>query len=122
MAETTYLRNALNARWLKGTPFPVYANLYVGLTAANPTGSGSFASEIVSAGYGRRGLVLTAAPYSNSEEIVWIPESFWPNVTNLFIADSSQGGNMLMFETVGPIVAPGPGKLIRIQAGNLTFT
>ncbi len=122
MPETTYALKILNAALVTMVPLPTYANVYVGLHSSSPGASGSFASEIVGTGYGRRYLSLTSEPHFNDSLIEWNVASAWANVTYVSIIDSSQGGNMLLYETITPINSPQPGTIIRIPVGSLTVS
>lgn len=122
MPETNYTESILNAALVKMVPLPTYANIYVGLHDANPTATGSFANEITGSGYGRAYLSLTDEPYSNDTVIEWIVTGPWATVTYLSVSDSSQGGNMLLYNSISTITNPQAGTTIRIPVGNLTIT
>ena len=122
MAETTYAWEILSAALVKGETFPIYANVYVSLHTADPGITGSYAAESTGVGYVRKYLSLTPspAPYTNDELIEWVVGSLWTTVTHIAIGDSSQGGNMLLFNSITQIDNPNTGTTIRIPIGNLT--
>lgn len=122
MAETDYLTQKLQETWVAGASFPVYANVYVGLLGADPTTSGSFASELSGAGYGRKYVGFESYPFSNTNEILWAAEGAWDAFSYVFLADSSQGGNMLAYNSITEVSGVDIGYIVRIQVSNLTVT
>lgn len=123
MANTNYTKEIVAAALMRTADFPTYANVYLGLHSANPGGSGNYINEIVGTGYVRVNLSLTSGyPHTNDEVIQWVVGSLWSDVTYISVGDSSQGGNMLLFESITTITGPDVGTIIRIPIGNLTIS
>jgi hypothetical protein len=122
MAETDYAWEILSAALVKGEAVPSYANVYVSLHSANPTATGDWSGELTGTGYVRKYLALTnsPAPYTNTDQIVWVVGSLWSTITHIAVGDSSQGGNMLLYNSITDITNPNTGTTIRIPIGNLT--
>lgn len=122
MSNTDYTREILAGALLRTADFPTYANVYVGLHFANPGSSGTYAGEIVGTGYVRTNLSLTDYPHSNDDVIQWVVGGPWADVTYISVGDSSQGGNMLLFESITTIQSVDSGVIIRIPIGNLIIS
>jgi hypothetical protein len=124
MAETDYLNDALNAVWLKQVAFsPAYANVYVGFSAGDPGAAGDLSTEVSGPGYSRKPVSFGDAPFANTNELLWSAEGTWSSVLDyVFLADSSQGGNVLNSASITTVPTPSAGFKIRIQVGALTVT
>lgn len=123
MPATTYAKKLMIEALVNKTAMPSFANSYVGLATGDPGVSGSLVSEVTAADYNR--IPLTFGEYTTymANDILtsWAPSSAWGLVTYVFLIDSSQGGNMLFYDSVSG-VSPGPGDLVRIPIGNFTIS
>jgi hypothetical protein len=102
---------------------PPYANVYTGFTTGNPGTAGSFSTEVSGPGYQRIPMTFGGyvPPLTNTSEALWTPTGGWSAIGYAFLADSSQGGNMLYYDDVDS-VTPGLGHILKIPIGNFTIT
>lgn len=123
MPATDYASKIMLEAAVNKTSLPLYANVYVGWTTADPGSAGNLSTEISGPGYQR--IVMTfgiyVPPLTNTSEAIWIPTGGWAAIGYAFLADSSQGGNMLYYDDVSS-VTPGLGYILKIPVGNFTIT
>lgn len=98
-AKTNYLEDALLDHVLRNTAFTSPTTVYVGLFTADPTDSGSQASEVSGGSYARVAVTFGApsgGTVANSG-IVTFPTATasWGTITHMGILDDPTTGNML---------------------------
>lgn len=111
MGLSTYLANAwLNHTFGKGA-YSVPAHIYVGLSLADPTADGSGVSEPSGGSYAR--IEMDAADWTESsagsiENAVAVafatPTGDWGDISHVFLADASSGGNILVSAPLPAVV------------------
>ena len=105
--------------------FTIMDTFYVGLgTASFAIGSGDTAvNEITGAGYARQAVQWSdfVSDMSNTNTVVFAVGAAWPPVGYVFIADSSQGGRVILYDShAAKTVAAG--DTISINVGGLVLT
>jgi hypothetical protein len=98
---------------------------YVGLAGDNfDPESLPVIGEASGAGYARVPVQWTdfVADMRNTGAIVWSVSGTWPPLLTVFVSDSSQGGGVLMYETVGGLTALTDGDVVSIALGDLILT
>ncbi len=123
MPATDYAKKIMLEAAINKTVLPLYANVYIGFSTADPGGGGSLSTEISGQGYQRIPMTFGdyVPPLTNTSQAVWVPQGTWASIGYAFLTDSSQGGNMLFYDVVTP-VTPGIGYTLRIPIGNFTIT
>jgi len=124
MAVTDTWRRYTTEAVLKGSPVGA-AVFYIGLgTTSFSVGTGDAAvGEIVGTGYARKAVQWSdfVGPMSNSNTIVFDVVGSWSPVGYAFIADASQGGSVLLYDSF-TTVAVVAGDMLTINVGALTLS
>jgi hypothetical protein len=120
MAQTDYyVRRVLDAVF-NGVPFSV-GTAYVGLGVSD--GSGGIV-ELTYSDYSRKPVVWNTAidgSIDSAQQIVWTATSSWGTVTQAFLSDAAQGGNMLFTTSIGNVTV-GSGSQVYVDPGDLYVT
>lgn len=102
--------------------------LYIAVSTADPTDTGSGAAEPVGNGYAR--IATAPADWSRTGNVVVnanqlaFPEATgsWGTLTNFAVYDAAIGGNMVFHGALTTAKAIAANETLRFPAGNLTFT
>ena len=98
---------------------------YVGLFTADPTDSGSGATEISGSGYTRKAATFTVsgntATTSGAIEFDAATGS-WGTISHIGIFDASSSGNLLAHSNLSSSKTIGTGDVFRIPAGDIDIT
>tara|TARA_Y100001933_G_scaffold258222_1_gene305882 strand:- start:966 stop:1349 length:384 start_codon:yes stop_codon:yes gene_type:complete len=98
---------------------------YVGLFTADPTDSGSGATEISGSGYTRKTAAFTVsgntATTSGAIEFDAAIGS-WGTISHIGIFDASSSGNLLAHSNLSSSKTIGTGDVFRIPAGDIDIT
>ena len=98
---------------------------YIGLFTADPTDTGSGATEISGNSYTRKAATFTvsgnAATTSGAIEFTAATGS-WGTITHVGIFDASSGGNFIAHGSLSASKAIGTGDVFRIPAGDIDIT
>tara|TARA_R100000700_G_C3114539_1_gene106119 strand:+ start:190 stop:573 length:384 start_codon:yes stop_codon:yes gene_type:complete len=98
---------------------------YVGLFTADPTDSGSGATEISGSGYTRKTAAFTVsgntATTSGAIEFDAATGS-WGTISHIGIFDASSSGNLLAHSNLSSSKTIGTGDVFRIPAGDIDIT
>ena len=98
---------------------------YVGLFTADPTDTGSGATEITGNNYSRVSATFTvsgnAATTSAAVEFSAATGS-WGTISHIGIFDASSGGNLIAHSALSASKAIGTGDVFRIPTGDLDVT
>jgi hypothetical protein len=103
MPLSDYLVQQLTQHWTKIGAYAQPANLYVGLSTADPTRSGAGVAEPVGNGYARtliNNFVWNAgAKRAENNGVITFPTATgaWGTIQYAFIADAAAAGNMLAY-------------------------
>ena len=122
MAVTERWKKLVSELALKGQGSPV-AVTYVGLADSTFNAEASpVLGEISGTNYGRVPVLWTdfVDDMSNTSAVSWSVVGTWPQIRNVFLSDSSQGGEVLMW--VGSVFTPDDGDVISIAIGDLILT
>ena len=98
---------------------------YIGLFTANPTDTGTGATEISGSGYTRKAATFTisgnAATTSGAIEFDAATGS-WGTISHIGIFDASSSGNFIAHSSLSASKAIGTGDVFRIPAGDIDIT
>ena len=98
---------------------------YVGLFTADPTDTGSGATEISGNSYTRKAATFTvsgnAATTSGAIEFTAATGS-WGRISHICIFDASSSGNLFTHSALSVSKAIGTGDVFRIPAGDIDIT
>jgi len=98
---------------------------YVGLFTADPTDTGSGATEISGNSYVRKAATFTvsgnAATTSGAIEFTAATGS-WGTISHIGIFDASSSGNLIAHSALSVSKAIGTGDVFRIPAGDIDIT
>tara|TARA_R100001443_G_scaffold102545_1_gene110743 strand:- start:2513 stop:2896 length:384 start_codon:yes stop_codon:yes gene_type:complete len=98
---------------------------YVGLFTADPTDTGSGATEISGNSYVRKAATFTvsgnAATTSGAIEFTAATGS-WGTISHIGIFDASSSGNLIAHSSLSVSKAIGTGDVFRIPAGDIDIT
>ena len=98
---------------------------YVGLFTADPTDTGSGATEISGNSYVRKAATFTvsgnAATTSSAIEFTAATGS-WGTISHIGIFDASSSGNLIAHSALSVSKAIGTGDVFRIPAGDIDIT
>lgn len=98
---------------------------YVGLFTANPTDTGSAATELSGASYARVSASFTVsgneATTSAAVEFAAATGS-WGTITHIGIFDASTGGNLIAHSALSASKAIDTGDVLRFPAGDIDIT
>ena len=98
---------------------------YVGLFTADPTDTGSGATEISGSGYTRKTAAFTVsgntATTSGAIEFDAATGS-WGTISHIGIFDASSSGNLLAHSNLSSSKTIGTGDVFRIPAGDIDIT
>lgn len=119
-----FLENRLARHVLNGDAYASPATIYLALSTANPTDSGSGMAEPVGNGYARVALVaaftVVGGDASNSSPILFpTATGAWGTITHFAIFDAASGGNMLVHGALASPVGVVTGTIFRFAAGDL---
>lgn len=121
MTQTDYYVQRVLDAVFNGIPFTV-GTAYVGLGVSD--GSGGIV-ELTYSDYSRKPVVWNPAQGDGSintaQQIVWTATSSWGTVTQAFLSDSAQGGNMLFTASIGNVTV-GSGSKVYVDPGYLYVT
>lgn len=129
MSASNYLENRLLDSSLGVAAFTAPGNVYVALFTADPTDTGSFASEVAAAtGYSRQiatfGSAVNGSTAITSNITFPTATANWGIITHIGICDNATraAGNMLYYATA--LVARNilTGDAYQIGSGNLTVS
>lgn len=120
-----YYENKVIDHMLRGQAFTPPSTIYVGLFTTAPTDAGG-GTEVSGNGYARQTITLTAASggsTSNASDITF-PQATgnWGTIVAAGLFDASTGGNLLAWNNLATSVTINTGDVLKIYAGNLTFT
>ena len=126
MNKTTYLENAVLNAVLRNVSFTSPATVYVGLFTADPTVTGSQASEVTGGSYARVAVTFGAPVLGVSANtgIVTFPmaSASWGVITHGAILDDPTTGNMLYRGPLASSKTVDPGDTVSFAIGALTTT
>ena len=98
---------------------------YIGLFTADPTDTGSGATEISGNAYARVSATFTVsgneATTSGAVEFAAATGS-WGTISHIGVFDASSGGNLIAHSALTASKAIGTGDVFRIPAGDLDIT
>jgi len=117
-----YIENEILDHVLKTGDFTQPANLYVGLSTADPTDDASGIAEPSGNGYARVNHNAWDAAVSRATEntgTISFPEATgsWGTITHFFISDASSGGNMIAHGALSASKTIGSGDNASFQDG-----
>lgn len=125
-AATNYLELKLLDHALGTASYTKPTNVYVGLFTADPTETGSTASEVSGNAYQRQQATFSAATggSATTSATITFPTATgnWGTISYVAIFDAQTGGSMLFY---GPVVTAKPietDDTFQITAGNLTVS
>ena len=126
-AFTDYLENALINHILRNTAYTTPGlNVWVGLFTADPTDTGSLASEVSGNNYGRVQATFSAPSNgvtSNSGALTFPTASgSWSTVSWFGIMDAQTSGNMLFRGQLDVAKAVAINDTVKFNAGDLQVT
>lgn len=115
---TEYWENRVLDSVFHGVDFEI-STAYVGLATQN----GAMTYELTHSDYSRKLIewnVVAGGAITNSNQIMWSPTTNWGTIPVAFIADTAQGGTMVLIGSLG--VNSGAGSKIVIEPGALSVT
>lgn len=120
---TNYAENILLDALLGTNPLPSITTVYLGLFTTAPTDT-TAGVEVSGSGYSRQEISFSGA--SNGLTISNIAAVFtatanWGSIVAVGIFDASTGGNLLLYQTINPIIINNTDTL-NFTAGNVTAT
>lgn len=123
-SKTDYLEDAIINHVLRNTALTSPTTVYVGLTTADPTETGSQTNEVSGGAYARQSMAFDAPSPSGKTRntaLVTFPTATasWGTVTHWFIADAASGGNMLYYGALDSSKTVGSGDVVEIAAGQM---
>lgn len=128
-AKTDFLEDRVLDRVLKNNADFAYAfpaTVYAALFTADPTDTGSLASEVSGGSYARQSITwgaITAGSVSNSGAVTYpVATASWGTVSHVGIMDLVSAGNMLYKGALGTPKAVGIGDQVSFAIGALTVT
>lgn len=121
--ESEFFKKLSTESVLKGKLSPV-AQAFVGLCVAgwSVAPDSTMSGELSIVGYMRQPVQWTdfTSSMSNSVTVSWNVQSAWPPIFAAFVADSSQGGKVLLFDSI-PSQTFHVGDIAVIEVGNLVI-
>jgi len=128
-AKTDYLEDRVLDRVLKNNTQFTYtfpATVYAALFTADPTDTGSQASEVAGGSYARQSITwgtISAGSVSNSGAVTFpVASGSWGTVSYVGIMDALTTGNMLYKGALTTAKAVGIGDQVSFGIGTLTVT
>lgn len=99
---------------------------YVGLFTADPTDTGSTASEVSGSGYARTSVSFTVsndlATNSAAVEFPAASGGNWGTISHMAVMTASSGGDMIVHSALTVAKAINDGDVFRIPTGDLDIT
>lgn len=130
MSFCNVLENSLLNHTFGGTTYSPLATMYVGLSTANPTDTGSLVSECTGGSYARVAItnnkttwsISSAGSLSNAITITFpTATASWGTVTYFFIADASTAGNVVAYGALSAAKTIDTGDTALFNIGDLTI-
>jgi len=125
-AATNYLENALLNGVLDGTQYTVPATVYLGLYGADPTETGTAATEVTGGAYARQTLSFATATAGTSitDADCTFAEATagWGTVSHITICDAASGGNVLFYGALTASKTVNTGDVFKVTTGQLTIS
>ena len=124
------LENSLLNHTFGGTTYSPVATMYVGLSTANPTDTGSFTGECTGGSYARVAITNNKTTWSTSSAgslsnaiTLTFPTATasWGTVTYFFIADASTGGTIIAYGQLSASKTIDTGDTALFNIGDLTI-
>lgn len=131
MSFCNVLENSLLNHTFGGTVYTPATTLYVGLSTANPTDTGSFTGECTGGSYGRVAIdndkttwtVSSTGSLSNAISILFdTATASWGTVTYFFLATASTGGSMVAYGALNTSKTIDTGDTALFNVGDLTIS
>jgi hypothetical protein len=124
MAVTEYWKELSTEAVLKGQAV-TFTTVYAGLGGASfaVNASDEPLGEISGTGYSRIPIQWTdwTTQMSNTGQLLWSVGGIWPSVGALFVADSSQGGKVIFYDTF-TVIPTTSGDTFNVDVGQLILT
>ena len=130
MSFCTGLENSLLNHTFGGITYSPVATMYVGLSTANPTDTGSFTGECTGGSYARVAITNDKTTWSTSSAgslsnaiTISFPTATasWGTVTYFFIADASTAGNVIAYGQLSASKTIDTGDTALFNIGDLTI-
>lgn len=131
MSKSNYLEKKILDHVFGKTAFTAPANIFAGLSTADPGDDGSTLAEPSGNNYSRvstapadwNAATLGAGTLTNLNAVTFpVASGSWGTVTHLALFDASSGGNLLYKGALTPSQAIGNANQLVIAAGTLVVT
>lgn len=123
-AASDFLEDALANHLLNNVSYPSPANIFLGLSTADPLDDGSGLAEPVGNGYARIDpgsfTVVGGVGTNDADAEFPLATGSWGTLTHFAIFDAASGGNMLIHGALAASVTIGANEVPRFAAGQLS--